>query len=294
MGLSEVAQIVSAGFWAFLWGPIGLVLSGPIMVCLLVLGRHVRRFEFLDVMLGDQPALSPQVAFYQRLAARDQDEAADVALAVAGKDGPDAALETVVVPALGIARRDLDDGDLDPADFRFAVRAAREVVAELADLREVSEGSPRDDRVRVLVAPARDEAEHVAAEALAATLDPARWEVRVAGDEMLASELTAVVEEFEPAVVVLVALPPGGLSHCRYLVNRLRAKCPGVRVVVGRWGDEAAVAEAADGIKGSEGVDRNLTDTRKRLADLLPVMAAKEEKDGHAGAKPAPVGTAGA
>ena len=65
MGLSEVAQIVSAGFWAFLWGPIGLILSGPIMVCLLVLGRHVKRFNFLAVLLGDQPALTSNVAFYQ-------------------------------------------------------------------------------------------------------------------------------------------------------------------------------------------------------------------------------------
>ena len=77
MGLSEVAQLVAAGFWAFLWGPIGLILSGPLTACLLVLGKHVRRFEFLDVLLGDTPALEPRVAFYQRLAARDQDEASE-------------------------------------------------------------------------------------------------------------------------------------------------------------------------------------------------------------------------
>ena len=296
MGLSEVAQIVSAGFWAFLWGPIGLILSGPIMVCLLVLGRHVKRFNFLAVLLGDQPALTSNVAFYQRLAARDQDEAADVALAVARESGPDEALETVVVPALCIARRDLDDGDLDAADFRFAVRAAREVVAELAELRETATGEYREDRVRVLVVPARDEAEHVAAEALAATLDPARWEVRVAGDEMLASELVAAVEAFDPAVVVLVALPPGGLAHCRYLVGRLRAKCPGVRVVVARWsaGVELTVQEpVSEGIKGAEGVDAALSETRKRLADLLPVLTAREEKQA-ADDKPKLVGTPGA
>ena len=83
MGLSEVAQLVAAAFWAFLWGPIGLILSGPPTVCLLVLGRHVRQFEFFVVLLGDEPALDPQVAFYQRLAARDQDEAAEIALDVA-------------------------------------------------------------------------------------------------------------------------------------------------------------------------------------------------------------------
>src|SRR6185436_2690633 len=110
--LSEVAQLVAAAFWAFLWGPIGLILSGPLTACLLVLGKYVRRFQFLEVLLGDEPALEPRVAFYQRLTARDQDEAADIALEVAAKDGPDAALENVIVPALCLGRRDLNDGDL--------------------------------------------------------------------------------------------------------------------------------------------------------------------------------------
>ncbi|MBA4065400.1 MAG: hypothetical protein C0501_17140 [Isosphaera sp.] len=296
MGLSEVAQLVAAGFWAFLWGPIGLILSGPLTTCLLVLGRHVRRFEFLEVMLGDEPALTRPVAFYQRLAARDQDEAADVALAAARESGPEAALDEVVVPALCIARRDLDDGDLDPNDFRFAVRAAREIVTELSDLRPVP-AAAADDRVRVLVVPARDEAEHVAAEALAATLDVSRWDVRVAGDEMLASELAAAVGEFDPAVVVLATLPPGGLAHSRYLVNRLRAKCPGVHVLVGRWGadDEGKPNEPAEGIKGADGTDRTPAETRKRLTEMHPVFVAEAAKDGRAGGpRRVAVGTAGA
>src|SRR5262249_11862927 len=142
----------------------------------------------------DEPALAPRVAFYQRLAARDQDEAADVALEVAKKDGPDVALETVVVPALCLGRRDLDDGDLEMGDFRFAIRAAREVASEIGELREETKEPYTDERVRLLVVPARDEAEHVAAEILASELDSAKWEVRVAGDEMLASELVTAVE----------------------------------------------------------------------------------------------------
>jgi predicted PurR-regulated permease PerM len=298
MGLSEVAQLVAAGFWAFLWGPIGLILSGPLTACLLVLGKYVRRYEFLEVLLGDEPALSPSVAFYQRLAARDQDEAAEVALEAAKKDGADAALEAVVVPALCLARRDLDDGDLDPADFNFAIRAAREIAHELGELREPSNVVPDDDRVRVLVVPARDEAEHVAADILAGALNATKWEVRVAGDEMLASELIAAVEEFNPAVVVLTALPPGGLSHCRYLVSRVRAKFPDVHVLVGRWGcgEPPAAEQPAEGIKGADGVDRALSETRKRLAELHPVLVAdatKQEKPA-ANAKRVPVGTAGA
>jgi predicted PurR-regulated permease PerM/methylmalonyl-CoA mutase cobalamin-binding subunit len=295
MGLSEVAQLVAAAFWAFLWGPIGLILSGPLTACLLVLGKHVRKFGFLEVMLGDEPALESRVAFYQRLTARDQDEAALVALEVAKKAGPDAALETVVVPALCLARRDLDDGDLDPADFRFAVHAAREIAAEVEDLREQPEVAHDGDRARVLVVPARDEAEHVAAGILAGGLDHAKWEVRVAGDETLASELVAAAEEFQPAVVVVTALPPGGMSHCRYLVNRVRAKCPGVKVLVGRWGcGEPTTPETIDGIKGADGVDRSLAETRKRLAEMHPVLVAEVAKHEKPGTKRALVGTVGA
>ena len=80
MGVSEIAMLVSAAFWAFLWGPIGLVLSSPLTVCLVVLGRYIPRLEFLSVLLGDEPALDAGISFYQRLLARDQDEAEDLIL----------------------------------------------------------------------------------------------------------------------------------------------------------------------------------------------------------------------
>ncbi len=80
MGVSEIALLVAAAFWAVLWGPIGLVLSSPLTVCLVMLGRYVPQLEFLAVLLGDEPALDPSVSFYQRLLARDQDEAEDLVL----------------------------------------------------------------------------------------------------------------------------------------------------------------------------------------------------------------------
>ncbi|VTT97797.1 abc transporter permease : Uncharacterized protein OS=Nitrosomonas sp. AL212 GN=NAL212_2698 PE=4 SV=1: UPF0118 [Gemmataceae bacterium] len=295
MGLSEVAQLVAAAFWAFLWGPMGLILSGPLTTCLLVLGKYASRFEFLDVLLGDEPALEPHVSFYQRLAARDQDEAADVALKVAAEHGPDAALDAVVLPGLCMARRDAAEGDLDDASLGAIVRGVREVGGEVADLRPVVARTGEATRVRVLVVPARDEADHVAADLLAGALDPAVWDVRVPGDEMLASELVGQVESFQPAVVVLVSLPPGGVSHTRYLVNRLRARHPEVKLVVARLGqmDDAPTGpEAADGIKGADGVGRTLGEAQKRLAELAPILAAaaaKEEKG--AGGSPALVGT---
>ena len=75
-GLSGIAVVVAAAFWTLLWGPVGLLLSTPLTMCLVVLGRHVERLQFLEVLLGDQPALAPEEAFYQRMLAGDPDEAA--------------------------------------------------------------------------------------------------------------------------------------------------------------------------------------------------------------------------
>jgi len=76
-GLSPFAAVVSAIFWIWLWGPVGLILSMPLTLCLVVLGRYVDRLEFLDVLLDDRPALTPVESFYQRVLTGDADEAED-------------------------------------------------------------------------------------------------------------------------------------------------------------------------------------------------------------------------
>ena len=74
-GLSPIAIVIAATVWAFLWGPIGLVLSTPLTICLVVIGRHIPRLQFLDILLGDRPALQPHEIFYQRMLAGDPREA---------------------------------------------------------------------------------------------------------------------------------------------------------------------------------------------------------------------------
>ncbi|HJZ54529.1 MAG TPA: AI-2E family transporter, partial [Gemmataceae bacterium] len=294
MGLSEVAQLIAAGFWAFLWGPIGLILSGPLTVCLLVLGKYVARFQYLAVLLGDEPALPPRVAFYQRLTARDHDEAATIALAELEKDDatPEAVFDRVIVPALCLGKRDMADEDLSADDMRFAVRAAREIAEEVAGAKPVvvdgRDPAGDDDRVRLLLCPARDEVDHVGVDLLAHLLKPDRWEIEVAADEILASELLERIAEFRPAAVVIGALPPGGLAHTRYLVARVRAKFPKVKLIVGRWGRGEDFPDGAEqGVTGADGVDDTLAQTRKRLADNHSIFVAEP-------GKVEPVGTAGA
>ena len=112
-GLSPVAVIASATFWTWLWGPVGLILATPLTICLVVLGRHVDRLSFLDVMFGDQPALSPPELVYQRMLARDPVEAAEQAQKFL-KDKPLIAYyDEVLLEGLRLAQADADRGSLD-------------------------------------------------------------------------------------------------------------------------------------------------------------------------------------
>lgn len=299
MGLSEVAQLVAAAFWAFLWGPIGLILSGPLTVCLLVLGKYVSRLEFLEVLLGDEPALEPRVAFYQRLVGRDQDEASAIALEAAEKAEPEAVFDQIMIPALCLTRRDHEDTAIDASDVKFAVVASREIAEEVADTKPIPDAAPDDDRPRVLLCPARDELDHVAVDLLSHLIDRSKWEVEVAADETLASELLTRVEAFRPDVVVLGALPPGGLSHCRYLVARLKKAFPSTKLIVGRWGrgDEFPEDHGKTGVTGADSVDGTLAETRARLGEWRSVLEDAKKAAVKANRRDAdyePVGTAGA
>ena len=131
IGVSEVALLVAAAFWAFLWGPIGLVLSSPLTVCLVVLGKYVPALKFLDILLGDQPALQPHETFYQRLLARIKRRRRGSATAQAKTLSPHQVYDALIVPALSYFRHDFDHNELSEADQQFILTATREIVDEV-------------------------------------------------------------------------------------------------------------------------------------------------------------------
>ncbi len=114
-GISPIAVVMSATFWTWLWGPVGLILATPLTVCLVVLGRHVERLEFLDVLLGDAPALTPVESFYQRMLAADSSEVAEQAEEFI-KERPLADYyDEVALEALLMAQADVRRGALESA-----------------------------------------------------------------------------------------------------------------------------------------------------------------------------------
>src|SRR3954471_3277420 len=112
--LSALAVVVAALFWTWLWGVVGLLLATPITVCLIVLGRYIRPLQFLDILLGNRPVLSPQESLYQRLLAHNPEEATEQAEEFARQTSIEAFFDTVAIPALAMAQADTDRGVLTP------------------------------------------------------------------------------------------------------------------------------------------------------------------------------------
>ena len=141
LGLSEVAQLVATAFWMFLWGPVGLILAWPLTTCVLMVGKYVPQWRFLNVLLGDEPVLSPRVAFYQRLAAHDQDEATDIAEKALDSRPLQQVFDDLFVPALSQPREDSAAGLVSDHDLDFVVHA----IEEVAEGAEDSKAEPAED-----------------------------------------------------------------------------------------------------------------------------------------------------
>jgi predicted PurR-regulated permease PerM len=287
IGVSEVALLVAAGFWTFMWGPVGLVLSGPLTVCLVVVGKYVPALNFLTVLLGDEPALAPDISLFQRLAAGDQDEALSIVLTHRQEHGSDRVYDDLLLPCLAHLRTALAEDELSETDERFALDTLRAIVDDLgapppAAGADVAALKPAAPRPRVLCCPARDELDQLSLVMLQQLLDPARWEVEVVATTFLAGELVTRLEERPPAVLVIGSLPPGGLAHTRYLCKRIRGRFADLKVIVGRWIEASAVEPARDPLRetGADKIDATLLQVRDQLLAWLPVLQAQEGANG--------------
>jgi predicted PurR-regulated permease PerM len=274
-GLSAVAVVVSAAFWTWLWGPVGLLLSTPLTVCLVVIGRHVEHLQFLDVLLGDRPALAPEESFYQRMLAGDPDEAAHQAEEFLKQKPLSAYYDEVAIKGLALAQMDVDRGVLDHerrvqiketvdgliddlADHGDLSPAAKtegqDAIDRLAPVLSAEELRPawREEETPVICIAGRGSLDEAAAAMLAQLLQKHGIGARVVPSQAVSS---ANIFRFDPAGVKLICLSylePGGFTNARYLVRRLRRKLPQARVLLGLWTQTQAETERRKALKETE------------------------------------------
>lgn len=259
-GISAVAIVVAAAFWTWLWGPIGLLLSTPLTVCLVVLGQHVERMSFFDILLGDRPALAPEEGFYQRVLAGDPDEAAYQAEELLKGKPLSAYYDEVAIKGLALAQLDMNRGGLDH-DRRVQIKAAvDDIIDDLSDHDDMlpsaagADVAPAWRQNAVMCVAGRGSLDEASAAMLAQLLGKHEIGALVVPCEAVSAPNIIRLDTAGVEMAFLCYLEAGGFSNARYLVRRLRRKLPQGRIAIGFWtlGEEetrrreALVATGAD------------------------------------------------
>ena len=241
-GISALALVTTAMVWTLLWGLPGLILSTPLTVCLIVVGRYMPQMSFLHVLLGDEAELAPEAHFYERLLAMDQTEAHHIADKFLDGHRLVDLYDGVVLPALSLAEQDRHKGFLDDTRSTFLFQSATELIAELTDYR-----SPLPDPVEtevfidracpVVCIPADDQADEIAAVMLAQLLEQRGHKTMLLPAAALAPEIVDRLREEPSTTICISALPPFAFVHARNLCMRVRELLPKNRILIGLWGE---------------------------------------------------------
>ena len=276
-GLSTLSIIVAATFWTALWGPIGLILSTPLTVCLLVLGRYIPSLKFMEVLLGSEPVLGPQQRLYQRLLADDADDAISMAvqsveerlLSKSSQDDRASAVsgfyDEVAIPALRIATQQ----HLESATAEHRLRLSNGMAALLEELQDQYAFKSSGEHVRA--APGEGDQRR----SLRIHCAGVRWEVDALGAAMVAHaeslhghevscsewalapdskslqfdanglladrEWVQAVKQSDLLVLSIFNHQPQSMA--RRIVRRIRRHWPGARVVLCLWNAPAVAAD---------------------------------------------------
>ncbi len=268
-GLSPLSVVVAAIFWTWLWGPVGLILSTPITLCLVVLGRHIEPLQFLDVLLGDRPALTPVEGFYQRILAGDADEAMDQAEMLLGECSLTDYYDQVALKGLQLAAGDVQRGVMTAERLATIKETILELIEDLDEVEDVVpapkkdtggiDGAPRETQgapraVLPIAPPAAERAagwqserpvlciagrgalDEASAAMLAQLLNKHGLGTEIADAHQIVRGRGAGFDPSNFAMVCVAYLEiSGSPSHLRYLLRRLRARFPGLKLLVGVW-----------------------------------------------------------
>jgi predicted PurR-regulated permease PerM len=311
-GLSPIAVIVAVTFWTWLWGPVGLLLSTPLTVCLVVLGRHVDRMEFLDVMLGDRPPLTEVEVFYQRMLAGDPAEATEQAELYLKEHSLLTYYDEVAAKGLALAQADATRGALDDARMAKIDKAAEDLIDNLSEHDDVTpqvkakseadkEGLTGDEAAEapalpdlpvltpeslrpdwregtpILCIAGRNALDRVGACMLAQLLEKHGLKAEVLPADVLTSSGIFGLDASDRRLICLSYLDTSSPVHVRYAVRRLRRKASGATILLGSWGVEGSTTKDLCGAAKSDLCAGTLRDAVRLCIEAAQVPDAAAE-----------------
>jgi predicted PurR-regulated permease PerM len=252
-GISNLALMIAAVFWTWLWGTPGLFLSTPLTVCLMVMGKHITGLRSVSVLLGSEPGLEPSARFYQRMLAMDLEEMRTMAFKHVDEHSLEAFYNDVFLPALLMSEQDRHSGALAEVRQKFIFESSRELIEDLerhcaaADKDSEMEVERPEDRwtgdrfgsPMVFIVPARDDADEVAGLMLEHLLRRKNIEADVLPAATRLDDSVHFINQHQVPITIVSALPPAALFGARQLCRRIKEQCPGTFLGVGIWSREA-------------------------------------------------------
>jgi len=281
IGVSQGALLFAIAFWTWLWGVPGLMLAAPLTVCLAVLGRHVPALKIFDIVLGDEPTLTSEMQFYQRLLAHDQDEASELFQKQVKMHSLVEVYDETCIPSLVAANRDEVNGLISDAEQQRIAEMIRDLVEihAMSVDQEAFPDAPDESivaantasRLVVLCHPARSQSDEIALELFQRLIDPRIYDCEVLTRSHLVTQIIEQIEGTHANVFCIAALPPGGLAHARLLSKRLRRRFPSLKIIVARWGMLADEYEQTAEQVHSSGADHLSGTMEETCAQLLNI-----------------------
>lgn len=292
-GVSTVGIIIAAIFWTWLWGPVGLILSVPMTVCLLVAARYVPQLNFLTILLGDGQPTSPAERVYQRLLAFDDREPTKLAHKQLKETPLVTYYDEVLLPALVMAEQDRHADLLNDEQAAFVIEATEDLIDDLgnaarreqqlrhaeaavANMAEAKKSpSMPTPSARVLCIPLRDEADELASHMLVQILNGEGFHATAVLAESLTSEMVDQIAESESDIVVISVLPPIAPRGARLVWRRIRDRYPDLPIVVGFWtvkGDREELAEPVE-----DATSRAVTTLAEAVSVVRSIAASVEQ-----------------
>ncbi len=288
-GVSNIALLVAAIFWTWLWGPVGLLLSTPLTVCMMVIGKYVPGLRFLSVLLGSEPVLAPEARFYQRMLAMDEDELWEISERyIADRSLPEL-YDRVVLPALAFAERDRHKGTLAEVRQAFIVQNTRGLIEGLVDPAPSNGNGPAREQAEpdaartsngaaaVLCVPARDEADELAALMLVQLLTMKGVPARAVSVKAPAAESVNEIRANKIGTVCISSVPPFAVTPARQICKRIKQEFPHVKVVIGIWSAQATGTHVVNRLASScpDAVVSRLAEAVSRVEALLQAQEAE-------------------
>ena len=226
-GVSALAILVAAIFWTWVWGIPGLLLSTPLTVCLIVVGQHVPRLEFLGVLFGEKTVLDLPQRLYQRILASDSKDAGKLIQEEVKISSRESAYDKMIIPTLSLVEDARHTEQLEGERAELALQMIQDLLEEQWTEVHLTSDITKSSIVCVAV---KDLADDIACQLLKQVLSETHTVETLASD-LLSADVIETISRVQPKAICVVGIPPQAVRHIRVRCHQLRNRFPEITIV---------------------------------------------------------------